>query len=260
MRQHPVLALNRQAYTMSFTSPRLRSAACLFALLGCLNSAHAALTLSNSRIIHESDKNSSSVTVGNPSTKTYAAQAWVNTETDDTTTAVPLIASPALFRIQPGDEQSVQINRLPNDLPQDRESLFFFNLQEIPQAEANERNTLNIALRTRIKLFYRPSQLKGNPQTHLKDLKWSVQRLEGQLRLVVDNPSPFHFTFGMLEVKGKGKTEPLKGREMVAPFGRQTYTLASTTESDDLSLTLNAYNDYGGITPAITVPLPVAVQ
>ncbi|MCX2891041.1 MULTISPECIES: molecular chaperone [Pseudomonas] len=237
----------------------MRAGACLLALLGCLNSAHAALTLSNSRIVHESDKNSSSVTVGNPSKKTYAAQAWVNTEADDTTTAAPLIASPALFRIAPGDEQSVQINRLPNDLPQDRESLFFFNLQEIPQVDTDsERNGLNIALRTRIKLFYRPSQLKGNPQVHLRDLKWSVQRIEGKQHLVVDNPSPFHFTFGVLEVSGNGKTEQLKGREMLRPFDRQTFALASTTAVANLSVTFTTFNDYGGSTPAITQPLLTA--
>lgn len=241
---------------MPLTFPLLRSAACLFALLGCLNHAHAALTLSNSRIIHQSDKNSSSVTVGNHAKKTYAAQAWVNTEADDTTTAVPLIASPALFRIAPGDEQAVQINRLPNDLPQDRESLFFFNLQEIPQTEPGEAsNTLNIALRTRIKLFYRPSQLKGNPQSLIKDLTWSVQRIEGKPHLVVDNPTPFHYTFGLLEVTGNGKSEELTGREMVPPFGRQRYALASTAPSAKLSVTFTTFNDYGGVSPAITQPL-----
>ncbi|MCO1619056.1 MAG: molecular chaperone [Pseudomonas alloputida] len=244
---------------MPSISTCMRAGACLLALLGCLNYAHAALTLSNSRIVHESDKNSSSVTVGNPSKKPYAAQAWVNTEADDTTTAVPLIASPALFRIAPGDEQSVQINRLPNDLPQDRESLFFFNLQEIPQVDTDsERNGLNIALRTRIKLFYRPSQLKGNPQVHLKDLKWSVQRIEGKQHLVVDNPSPFHFTFGLLEVSGNGKTEQLKGREMLRPFDRQTFPLASTTAVANLSVTFTTISDYGGSTPAITQPLLTA--
>lgn len=244
---------------MPLISTFMRLSACLLALLGCLNNAQAALTLSNSRIVHESDKNSSSVTVGNPSKKTYAAQAWVNTEADDTTTAVPLMASPALFRIAPGDEQSVQINRLPNDLPQDRESLFFFNLQEIPQADTDsDRNALNIAMRTRIKLFYRPSQLKGKPQAHLKDLKWSVQRIDDKQHLVVDNPSPFYFTFNQLEVSGNGHTEKLKGREMVRPFGQQTYALTSTKALANLSVTFTTLSDYGGVTPAVTQPLPTA--
>lgn len=114
-------------------------------------SANAALTISSTRIIQPSDRQSTSIVVANPSNRAYAAQAWINTEADDSTTAVPLIASPALFRIDPGSEQTVQLNRLPNDLPKDRESLFFFNLQEIPQANDKPDNVLNIALRTPVR-------------------------------------------------------------------------------------------------------------
>ncbi|MFB4393051.1 MULTISPECIES: molecular chaperone [unclassified Pseudomonas] len=242
---------------MSFHPFRhFRSASCLLALLGCLDSASAALTLSNSRIVHESDRNSSSVTVGNPSQRPYAAQAWVNTETDDTTTSVPLIASPALFRLDPGDEQSIQINRLPNDLPQDRESLFYFNLQEIPQVDSeHDHNSLNIALRTRIKLFYRPSQLQGSPAAYLSQLKWSVEKVDGKRQLVVDNPSPYHFTLGRLEVSGAGGTKQLNAREMVAPFGRQRYELPPSAPSGKLSVTFTTLGDYGGSTPALTQQL-----
>ncbi len=98
-----------------------------------ISSAQAALTISATRIVQASDKQSSSITVANPSTQAFAVQSWVNTDVDDGSIAVPLIASPALFRLDPGKEQTVQINRLPNDLPDDRESLFFFNVQEIPQ-------------------------------------------------------------------------------------------------------------------------------
>lgn len=62
-------------------------------------SANAALTISSTRIIQPSDRQSTSIVVANPSNRAYAAQAWINTEADDSTTAVPLIASPALFRI-----------------------------------------------------------------------------------------------------------------------------------------------------------------
>ena len=91
---------------------------------GMIASAQAALTISTTRIIQASDKQSSSIIVANPSTQTFAAQSWVNTEADDNITAVPLIATPALFRLAPGSEQTVQINQIPNNLPKDKESLF----------------------------------------------------------------------------------------------------------------------------------------
>lgn len=43
-------------------------------------------------------------------------------------------------------------------LAQDKESLYYFNLREIPP-KTDKANTLQIALQTRIKLFYRPAGL-----------------------------------------------------------------------------------------------------
>lgn len=186
---------------------RLRRTLLPLCLALSLPAAEAALTINATRVIHASDARSSSVVVANPTNRLFAVQTWVNTQADDTLTAVPLVPTPVLFRLAPGKDQLVQINRLPNDLPQDRESLFFFNVQEIPQQETSGQNHLNIAMRTRIKLFYRPSQLKGLPQDNVKHLNWFLQQRDGSLYLVVDNPTPFHFTFDQLEVSGAGESE-----------------------------------------------------
>lgn len=207
-------------------------------------------------MVHDSAKRSSSVIVANPSNRPYAAQAWVNTEADDATTAVPLIAAPNLFRLDPGGEQTVQINALPNDLPRDRESVFYFNLQEIPQAATNEgENILNIALRTRIKLFYRPSELKGRPQDRLKDLAWSVQQIDGRPHLVVDNPSPFYFTFSRLVVSGNGASETINAKAMALPLGTQAYALNTMTVTDGLQVKFTTISDYSGITAEVSSPV-----
>lgn len=47
-----------------------------------------------------------------------------------------------------------------NKLPADRESVFYFNVREIPP-KSNKPNTLQIALQTRIKLFWRPKALEN---------------------------------------------------------------------------------------------------
>ncbi|MBK5011282.1 molecular chaperone [Pseudomonas sp. S60] len=228
----------------------------LFALVGLPCTAQAALITNQTRIIHGSDKASSSINVANPSTRTYAAQAWVNTEADDITTPTPLLASPSLFRLAPNEEQIVKINRLPNDLPQDRESLFFLNVQEIPQVEEDmQDNALTIALRTRLKVFYRPSQLKGQPQDHLKQLDWSLQKEGGQSYLMVNNPSPYHFTFGRVEIDVNGKKNRVETKAMAMPMNQQRYKLEFPVPPATSTLTFTTINDYGGSTTAITVPL-----
>ncbi len=197
----------------------------MLAVLGSFSSAHAALTLNATRLIYESDKRSTSIIVANPSERTYAAQAWVNTRADDTTTAVPFTASPTLFRLDPGKERTVQIAHLPSDLPADRESLFFFNLQEIPQTVPGQRNALNIALRTRIKLFYRPSHLSGPVTEHLKDLRFSLITVDGKAHLHVHNPSPFYFTFSRLDLEAAGRQHAVPDVDMIAPMSEQTYPM-----------------------------------
>ncbi|WP_082056636.1 molecular chaperone [Pseudomonas sp. 10-1B] len=239
------------------TSIATRLATALATCLALLASgaAHAALTISSTRVIQPSDRQSTSIVVANPSQRPYAAQAWINTEADDNTTAVPLIASPALFRIDPAGEQTVQFNRLPNDLPQDRESLFYFNLQEIPQADDEPSNSLTIALRTRIKVFYRPTQLKGRSQEHLQNLAWSVQTLDGKPHLVVDNPSPYYFTFNQLTLHSAKGSEKIDARKMAIPMGRQSYPLKASTVQDGLKVAFTTINDYGGLTPELSRPV-----
>lgn len=225
----------------------LRRALLTLGLAASLPCAEAALTINATRVVHPSDARSSAVVVANPSNRTFAVQTWVDTEHQgDTLNAVPLMPAPALFRLDPGNEQMVQINNLPNDLPLDRESLFFFNVQEIPQQVGTDQNVLNIALRTRIKLFHRPSQLKGTPEEHLQGLAWSLQQLDGKPHLVVDNPSPYHYTFNHLRVSASGQSQDLQATAMVAPFARQSYPLPSGL-ARPTGVRFAIINDYGGV-------------
>lgn len=67
-----------------------------------------------------------------------------------------------------------------NTLPQDRESLFYFNLREIPP-KSSKPNTLQLALQTRIKLFYRPAPLAVNPNDKPWQEKVTLTREGGNL-------------------------------------------------------------------------------
>ncbi|HEF4759440.1 TPA: molecular chaperone [Pseudomonas putida] len=228
---------------------------CTVALLAHTSHSHASLTLNATRVIYDGDKRSVSLVIANPSDKVFAVQSWVNTSADDTTTVVPFVASPPLFRIDPGKEQQVQINGLPNALPKDRESLFYFNAQEIPQVETDLTNVLNIAIRTRIKFFYRPAELKGNPGERLAELQWSLQSAGGKSSLVVNNPTPYHYTFQRLEVTDGGRSKRIDNPAMAAPLSREIYSLGDLKAGADAKVSFTTINDYGGITTPITLPL-----
>ncbi|WP_449431759.1 fimbrial biogenesis chaperone [Pseudomonas putida] len=227
----------------------------LFALISTLNSANAALTISTTRIVYDNAQRSASVVIANPSKRPFAAQAWVNTQSDDTVTAVPFLTSPNLFRLAPAAEQTVKISHLPNDLPQDRESLFFFNLQEIPQASGEVRNALNIAIRTRIKLFYRPAQVAGNPERRLKELHLSLTQHEGKPQVVIRNPTPYYYTFNRLDIVSGSDTRPLPLVDMLEPLAERRYPLPAGLKGNDLQAIATVINDYGGTSKPLTLPV-----
>lgn len=214
-----------------------------------------ALTVSSTRVVFDSDKRNVSLTVSNPSDKPFAVQTWVNTAADDQTTAVPFIASPPLFRLNAGKEQQVQINGLPNTLPKDRESVFYFNVQEIPQRTTNEANQLNIALRTRIKLFYRPVEIKSSALDSLKDLSWAIKKVDGTPRLILTNPTPFHVSFVRIELDTNGRKVEIKDTPMALPLDSQTYELGGLKASPGMQVSFSVITDYGGFTTPMTVPV-----
>lgn len=238
----------------SFSSRGSKARACLAALaISWQASSHATLTISTTRVVYDADRRGVSLLVANPSKNLFAAQAWVNTAQDDTVTTVPFVTNPPLFRLDPLKQQQLQISALPNDLPQDRESLFFFNLQEIPELDDSQPNVLAVAMRTRIKLFYRPSALKGGPQQQLDTLRWSLVRDDGVLRLAVDNPTPYHVTFARLHIKANGKSENINKSAMAPPLGRLYYDLPPGYSQGALQVEFTTLNDHGSSSRPLSV-------
>jgi P pilus assembly chaperone PapD len=223
-------------------------------LLSLTPAALGGVVLNNTRVVFDGNTRETSVTVSNPTTQAYAVQAWVNTATDDDTQLTPFIATPPLFRLDSRKEQGVRIVATGAALPVDRESLYYFNVQEIPATKKVSENVLKVALRTRIKLFYRPPGLPGSALEAGSRLQWSLTREQGQPHLRVDNPTAYHVSFiGIKVAKGKQEHEvyaPL----MVAPFAGQSYPLPARHDTPD-AVVFSTINDHGGYAEPLRVSL-----
>lgn len=70
------------------------------------------------------------------------------------------MVTPPLFRLGAGQENNLRILRTGGNLPEDRESLYWMNIKSIPSTTEKQDNvnTLQIAVKTRIKLIYRPQR------------------------------------------------------------------------------------------------------
>lgn len=239
-----------------FATPFKTTAVLAVLLASALLSAtgQAGVMLGGTRIVFDGSKRDASISVGNTTTQPYAVQTWVNTEADDNSSATPFVATPPLFRLDPRKEQMVRIQKVPGALPDDRESVFYFNAQEIPVAGKTDENTLKIAMRTRIKLFYRPAGLKGNPLDALAQLRWSLAQEQGKTVLVVNNPSAFHVSFIGVKVLAGAQTVEVEEPKMVAPMSSQRYLLPGFNSRSG-EVMFSAINDYGGYSEPTKVAL-----
>lgn len=160
----------------------------LFAMIN--STAEAAVSIDRTRVIVYADDNSSPVNVINHSKKLpYLVQTWLENEKEEKINS-PLTALPPLQRVEKDTTVQVRIVPLPEaaKLPQDRESLFYFNLQEIPP-KSDKQNAIQFALRLKIKLFYRPTELKALAENVWQEKLELIPSAQG-LKLV--NPTPFY--------------------------------------------------------------------
>ena len=98
-------------------------------------------------------------------------------------------------------------------------------------------NTLQLAITSRIKLFYRPLGLNPAPDKAWEQLRF--RRSAGVLTVI--NPTPYFLTVVQLNAGTR-----ILGNTMVAPKGESTVKLPADAGQD---ITFQTINDYGALTP-----------
>ncbi len=126
--------------------------------------------------------------------------------------------TPPLFRLEPGQDNTLRAVFTGANLAQDRESLFWLNIKTIPSVKKNEvqANTLQLAIKKRLKFIYRPSAVKGLPEENADKLVW--KKIGNQIQ--VTNPTPFYMNFSVITVGGKTFKPTLPEQTYVAPSNR----------------------------------------
>ena len=209
--------------------------------------AFAAIALDRTRVVYNGDEKSISLNISNENKNLpYLAQAWIEDAQGNKITS-PLTVLPPVQRVEAGAKSQVKVQAAPAaaSLPQDKETLFYFNLREIPP-RSNKPNTLQIALHTRIKLFYRPTGLPGAPAEAPKQLKWQIASEQGHAVLRADNPTPYYVSFNGATYTSGGKRYDVDAT-MVAPFSKAAFTVKGLQSASAGKLEFQSINDYGGI-------------
>ncbi|MGR7053277.1 fimbria/pilus periplasmic chaperone [Klebsiella aerogenes] len=222
----------------------VRIALCLTALMAA-QQASAAIALDRTRVIFNGDEQSVTLAVSNQNKELpYLAQAWVEDENGNKIES-PLAALPPLQRVEPGAKSQVKVQATSgiHMLARDRESLFYFNLREIPP-KSTKPNTLQIALQTRVKLFYRPESIALTRADQATPYQQKITLSHQGDKYVVNNPTPYFVTIASaapsLQVDGLKSFTPM----MVAP--KSSAALNVSASSLGTSPVLTYINDYGG--------------
>lgn len=95
----------------------------------------------------------------NPDNIAYLIQSRVDMP-EGVSGRAPFVITPPLFRLDAKQNNILRVVRAGGALPGDKESLFWLNVKAIPSAEKKE-NTLQIAIKTRIKLIFSPHGRTG---------------------------------------------------------------------------------------------------
>lgn len=213
-------------------------------------SAHAAIVINGTRVIYPAQKSEVTVNISNRGDVPVLIQNWIdagNDKIDPGKMAMPFIVTPPINRVDPGRGQALRISYLGMPaLPNDKESVFWLNILEIAakQEKKNNASHLDIAFRTRIKLFYRPEGLKGNANRAPELLHWT----EAEGGVQVSNSSPYYVSIGTITYISKGIKNEADG-VMIAPGETKKIPLKNIDNTNAISqLTYTAINDYGGVT------------
>lgn len=181
---------------------------------------YASVVLERTRLIFPADKSIISLQVFNRSEQPTLIQSWIDegniASTPETTTA-PFFVIPPMVKMTANGGLQLKIQQLENRLPKDRESVFYLNVLDIAPKPENKENlsTLQLALQTRIKIFYRPVQLKLTTEDVFKQIGITHN---GEY-LEINNPTAYYFTIS--KIYFDDKEELLKNAIMIAPFAKQ---------------------------------------
>lgn len=211
----------------------------LMMLFVCTKS-EAGVALGATRVIYPSDQKQVTLAItSSNNSDNFLVQSWIDSSDDKKDSR--FVITPPLFLMQGKKENTLRIiDATGGSLPKDKESLFWINVKAIPSIDkqkAAKENTLQLAIVSRIKLFYRPVGLSMSPDKAPQQLKFNIRNGV----LTVSNPSPYYITLTSLNAGTR-----ILPNTMVPPMDKVEVKLPSDA-GDDISY--QTINDYGALTP-----------
>ncbi|MCK3863817.1 fimbria/pilus periplasmic chaperone [Pseudomonas sp. B329] len=224
---------------------------CLLALF-LSGPAKASVVIGATRVVYPASERDVSIKLTNNGSSPALVQAWVDAgdpavlpENSD----APFVLTPPVSRLDPSKGQTLRLMFTGAELPQDKESLFWLNILEVPPVSTSGVETeLQLAFRSRIKIFFRPDNLSGAVIDAPKQLRWQVKSVADGWVLEGYNPTPYYITLVKAGVVISEKVFSSENGEMLSPGGKATFSLKGLPGKPSVGTQVDftVINDFGG--------------
>lgn len=214
----------------------------------------AAVVVNGTRVVYPEVKREVTISIHNAGATPSLVQAWLDAGDPHARpgeSKVPFVMTPPLFRLDPTKSQSLRLVYTHDPLPEDRESVFWLNVLDVPpraSANADMPNQLELAFKHRMKVFYRPTRLSGSAADAPGQLTWKLVSKDGKLvGIQASNPTAYHVSLTQVTATIDGHPIVTKA-DMVDPFASRSFDLpdALTAPSGAVAVEYWFVNDYGG--------------
>lgn len=235
---------------MRFFSNAVR---CGLLLAVCLASSPLAanVIIGNTRVVFPADQSEVTVKLSNVGSAPSLVQAWVDDgrpQAQVQDLQVPFDVMPAMFRLDASKGQSLRLLHGGDAMPADRESLYWLNVLEVPPKGSG--NALQVALRSRIKVLYRPTGLRGKAVDAHHGVTWQLLREGPQWVLMASNASPYVVNLARVTLEQNGQPPLELGPNHVLPFASTRFSVERLAGHSTVRLHYAFIDDYGALRDA----------
>jgi len=231
-----------------------RVACALMLAMSGWGTAYAGMVINGTRVIYPAEEREVTLSMKNQGASPRLLQVWVDEgdpkQSPDTTKA-PFLVTPPMSRVDAGKGQTIRLMFTGADVPQDRESVYWLNVLELPPKpkadDEGNNNYMQFAIRSRLKIFYRPKGLPGTAVATVQQVTWRVVPKGDGYEAECTNPSAYNLSLGSVNFKGVPVAQDMESKGGMCPAkGNASFELKGKPSVADGKLALQWINDFGG--------------
>ncbi|WP_447745436.1 fimbrial biogenesis chaperone [Pseudomonas nicosulfuronedens] len=198
--------------------------------------AQAGIVIQGSRVVYPAKDREVSIKMTNIGEQPSLVQAWVdkgNEKLPADKADGPFLITPPITRVEAKKGQTLRLVYTGDDAAsRKQETVFWLNVLDVPpMPKDQESNFLQVAVRSRMKIFYRPDGLEGNPNQAAENLNWSVVQNGTGYLIRARNNGAFHVSLASVQLVAGGRSYDVRKDDvkMVAPGSSMDFPLPSLT-------------------------------